>query len=336
MGQTLAAWQLLDQHQLPPAPLIVVQGQDNMLNLQVRQFIRQQFSKDGLEFNLSSYDLQEEGALGALLDEATTLPFFGDERVVFVENPLLLTTKGTKIETTALLEYLQHPLDTTRLIFLAPYEKLDSRKKVVKTLLKQALLINTNAPEPKILLKVLEKDAQRLGANLTPNLLTYLVQRVAFSYGEAYQVLEQCSLYPKPITEQVIQAMVPQKIEASVFDLITAIYHGRLEQALALYHHLLAEGTEPIMILSLMIGQARLLLQVALLRQRGLQQGEIAARLTVHPYRIKLAYQMGQRFKSQQLAQFIMALIELDYQIKTGQLDKETALELQLIRLTAK
>lgn len=37
-----------------------------------------------------SFDMEENG-LGAVIDEAETLPFFGDYRLIFVEKPYFLT-----------------------------------------------------------------------------------------------------------------------------------------------------------------------------------------------------------------------------------------------------
>ena len=84
----------------------------------------------------------EETPLASALNDAMSVPFFGDRRIVIVNNPYFLTgeKKKNKVEhdIDGLLKYLEYPLETTTLVFIAPYEKLDERKKVVKTLKKVA------------------------------------------------------------------------------------------------------------------------------------------------------------------------------------------------------
>lgn len=67
-----------------------------------------------------SFDMEENG-LGAVIDEAETLPFFGDYRLIFVEKPYFLTgEKKSNVpdqDVDGLVEYLKQPLDTSIVVF---------------------------------------------------------------------------------------------------------------------------------------------------------------------------------------------------------------------------
>ncbi len=84
------------------------------------------------DLNFLSFDM-ENASLDEVVAEAETLPFFGDQRLVFVENPYFLTgekvNNGIEQNTDLLTDYLKEPLESTVLVFFAPYEKLDERKK---------------------------------------------------------------------------------------------------------------------------------------------------------------------------------------------------------------
>ncbi|MBD5071942.1 DNA polymerase III subunit delta, partial [Xanthomonas citri pv. citri] len=80
----------------------------------------------------------EEDPLDQAIADAETFPFMGERRLVIVKNPYFLTgeKKKEKIEhnVSALESYIQSPAPYTVFVLLAPYEKLDERKKLTKAL----------------------------------------------------------------------------------------------------------------------------------------------------------------------------------------------------------
>ena len=67
----------------------------------------------------------------------------------------------------------------------------------------------------------------------------------------------------------------------------------------------------------------------------GYQQANIADTLKVHPYRVKLALQQVRRFELSRLERLYDELVENDYRMKTGQMDKELLFQLFILKLTA-
>src|SRR5699024_8910715 len=135
------------------APCYLVLGTEKFLQDQVRTEILKKIKIDGEDdLNFLSFDM-ENSSIDEVIAEAETLPFFGDQRLVFVENPYFLTgEKGTNSidqNTDLLVNYLKEPLETTVLVIFAPYEKLDERKKVTKQLKKTAITIDVKQLDEK-------------------------------------------------------------------------------------------------------------------------------------------------------------------------------------------
>ncbi len=105
----------------------------------IRQAVVDEETKD---FNLSVFDLEED-PLDQAITDAETFPFMGEKRLVIVKNPSFLTgeKKKEKIEhnTSALETYLKEPAPYTVFVIVAPYEKLDERKKLTKALKQKPL-----------------------------------------------------------------------------------------------------------------------------------------------------------------------------------------------------
>jgi DNA polymerase-3 subunit delta len=99
-----------------------------------------------------------------------------------------------------------------------------------------------------------------------------------------------------------------------------------------LYDDLYIQGEETIKINAILISQIRLLLQTAILMKIGYQQGNIAETLKVHPYRVKLAMQQAKKLNQKDLAHLYDELIENDYLIKSGRMEKEFLFQLFVLK----
>lgn len=85
------------------------------------------------EIEMSTFDL-EELPVDVVIDEADTIPFFSERKLVIAKNASFLkaSEKGKeKIDhdVKRLESWLANPSDFSVTVFIAPYEKLDERKK---------------------------------------------------------------------------------------------------------------------------------------------------------------------------------------------------------------
>ena len=122
-------------------PLYLVLGTETFLQEQVKQAFIERLSLTKDDLNFLSFDLMQQ-TLDDILKEAAMSPFFGDQRLIFVENPSFLTSEkkvtNQEQEIEDLLDYFSQPVETTILVFFANYEKIDERKKITKQLKKSA------------------------------------------------------------------------------------------------------------------------------------------------------------------------------------------------------
>lgn len=88
-------------------------------------------AEEDRDFNIVTYDL-EEAYLEDVVEDARTLPFFGERKILLIKSPLFLTSQKEKLEQNIkiLEEYIAEPSPFSIMIFIAPYEKLDERKKL--------------------------------------------------------------------------------------------------------------------------------------------------------------------------------------------------------------
>lgn len=321
------------------APCYLVLGTEKFLQDQVRTEILKKIKIDGEDdLNFLSFDM-ENSSIDEVIAEAETLPFFGDQRLVFVENPYFLTgekgTNGIDQNTDLLVNYLKEPLETTVLVIFAHYEKLDERKKVTKQLKKTAITIDVKQLDEKAVRQYLLNTLENSEIKMDRQAIDLFLRLTDLDLSKMMRELQKILLYGQEqevITVKEIEQLVPKTLEHNLFDMTQYILSGRTEQALRLFQDLVTQGEETIKINAILLSQIRLFLQTKFLIKIGYQQANIAETLKIHPYRVKLAMQEVRKFDEQTLRRLFDELVEMDYEIKSGKIEKELSFQLFVLR----
>ncbi len=321
------------------APLYLLLGTEAFLIEEtIHTIINKVLPEEQFDFNLSTFELKET-PISLAIEEALTIPFMGTHRVVIVKDPLFLTGKDqAKVEhdLNAFENYITNPVQETIFIVVAPYEKLDERKKIVKLLKKQAEIVEATPLNDNELEKWLEARVKQNNVEITPLAKAKLNELLGSNLAMIANELEKLVLYVGQggtIDEAIVEQLVSKTIEQDVFSLIDHVILQRKKEAFTVLYDLIKLKEEPIKILALLARQFRIIYQVQELTKRGYSQQKIAGALKLHPYAVKLASQQANLFSEKKLLTFIDELAETDYKIKTGKIDKQLGLELFIIKV---
>lgn len=321
------------------SPVYVLHGPESFLaeeflSLARREMIDPEFS----DLNVSVYDCTEV-SLSDILQDAETLPFMGEHRLVIARQAYFLTGSKppSKVESDpdALLGYLQNPPAYTTLILHTEAEKLDERKKLVKTLQQKSKVIPFFLLKDAELHAWIERQADKYRASIQRPQAMKLVERVGSELRLLDKEVEKLALFVGEggtITDQVIEDLCARTLEQDVFALIEQVASGRLDKALRMLYDCMKTGEEPIKLLSLFARQFRMLLQVRQLAPRGYSQQQMAGMIKMHPYAVKKALEQARHFSEDSLKKLLLILAEEDFRMKSGQVDKRLALELFIAR----
>ncbi|WNB93465.1 DNA polymerase III subunit delta [Bacillus sp. NEB1478] len=295
---------------------------------------------DERDFNLSIHNL-DEISVQEVMEDAETMPFLGDRRIVIMKNASFLTAakdKG-KIEHDLNMfeQYIQNPADYSILVIVVPYEKLDERKKIVKQLKSQAEIIQVSQLSNETAEKWLQKEAEQAGISIQKDAVELLLSRLGAKLGILAKELEKMILYVGPngmITKETVDELVARTLEDDVFGLVDHVVHKRTEQALRSFYDLMKQNQEPIQIHALITRQFRIINGVKELQKKGYGEKQIASALKLHPYAVKLAAQHAKQFDEAFLRNYLSEFADTDYKMKTGQMDKTLLLEMEIIKLS--
>ncbi|PIS17529.1 MAG: DNA polymerase III subunit delta [Candidatus Nealsonbacteria bacterium CG09_land_8_20_14_0_10_42_14] len=121
-----------------------------------------------------------------------------------------------------------------------------------------------------------------------------------------------------------VELLTRSKTETDIFKTIDAIASKNKKQALRLIHKHLEKGDAPLYLLSMITFQFRNILLVKDL----LEKGKSLKLSQLHPYVISKTYGLAQRFAFGDLKKIYRNIFQVDYNIKTGKSDPQTALDL--------
>jgi DNA polymerase-3 subunit delta len=323
-------------------PIYVCYGTEKYLQQEfITHLIDKLVEPEQRPFAVSRFDLSET-SLDTVLDDAETLPFLVDKKIVIAKNALFFTgaKESAKIEhrIDRLLEYMKSPVDYAVIVFVVDSDKLDERKKIVKALKDSQAAVPFLPLSAEELTRWITRRADKWGVTFADGALEQFILYTGAQLQLITAELEKLSLFAGQngqITGELIGQLVVRSTEQNVFILMDDIVRQRLDNALMLLHELLKQREEPIKILLLMARQFRMILQIKELEHQGYSQQQIAGQISAHPYAVKLASEQGRSYSLAKLSEMLSELGELDYRMKSGKVDKALGLELFILGMPA-
>ncbi|MDG3132060.1 DNA polymerase III subunit delta [Streptococcus suis] len=323
--------------------LTVLSGEDSGQYQIAKEQLLRQIQFDAADLSFAYFDMSEVNYSQVDLD-LVSLPFFSDEKVVILDYFADLTTDKKRYLTDDELKkfeaYLEHPAQTTRLIVLVP-GKLDSKRRLVKLLKRDGLILEAN-PLKEIELKTyFQKEIRRLGLQMEDSVLHHLLVKSNADFAEVKKNLTFLQSYKgtKCISQGDIEALIPKTLQDNIFDLTQLVLQSKMDEARILVGDLRLQGEEEIKLIAIMLNQFRTYLRVNMLKEEGKGEQQIVAELSeiagrkINPFQIKYALRDSRHLSIGFLKKVIRLLIETDYQIKTGRFDKDYLFDLVLLKI---
>lgn len=298
---------------------------------------------DSSDLGYAYFDLSETDYAQVDLD-LVSLPFFSDEKVVIVDYFADITTDKKRYLTDDELKkfeaYLEHPSETTRLVICAQ-GKLDSKRRLVKILKRDAKIFETNEMKEADLRSFFTKEVARLGLQMEPAVFDQLLIKSNFDFSEINKNLIFLADYKadKVVFQEDIDKAIPKTLQDNLFDLIQLLLQGKMDAVNILVRDLRLQGEDEVKLLAVLINQFRMFLQVQLLAQQGRGESQIVSDLSdvlgrkVNPYQVKFALRDSRGLSLTFLKSAIAILIETDYQIKSGTYDKDYLFDIALLKI---
>ena len=290
------------------------------------------------EFNYALFDAKEV-PLREIVSACLEVPMLENKKVVVMDDAYFLTgAKGKdKINTDkdyqVLEKYITSPISETDLIILVYSDKLDSRGKLTKLLMEKANVKAISPMKPYEWEQYVSKTIEQKNINIDYLAKKELAKRTLNDRDRLLNELEKLSLYTDHIKYQDVTKMVTRKLEDNAFMLSNLLIEGKNVEAVNLFKDLKVDNIEPVVLISQLASQFRLLNQIRYLsRKEHLPQEEVAKQLKIKPGRVFVMSKSLSLISEQGILNALEELYNLDSEIKSGLVDRYYAFELFLLK----
>ncbi|PTK20883.1 DNA polymerase III subunit delta, partial [Staphylococcus saprophyticus] len=186
-----------------------------------------------------------------------------------------------------LIEFIEKYDGDTLIIFEVYHSKLDERKKLVKTLKKNAQLKKIEQMSEEEIMQWMKKELHENFKDIKQDALDLFIELTGVNFNIVKQELEKLILFlgdRSTINKQDVYQIVNRSLEQNVFLLTDYIQKNKKSNAIQLVNDLIAMKEEPIKLLALITSNYRLFYQSKILSQKGYSGQQIAKTINVHPY----------------------------------------------------
>ena len=159
-----------------------------------------------------------------ILALAKQYPMMGDKQLIIVKEAqdLKLNDEETKI----LEKYVENPVESTILVFAHKHKKVDSRKKVFKTLDKAKMLFHSESVKDYNLAKWIDDEARNLQIKLAPGISQLLADYLGNDLSRIANELNKMKLVLKDgevLDGKLVETHIGISKEFNVFELQKAL-----------------------------------------------------------------------------------------------------------------
>ncbi len=306
-------------------------GQERYLVRQYRDKLIKAMIPEGDTMNLSRYegeDIDQE----EIIDQAETLPFFAEHRLILIEDSGLFKKSGEQ-----LAEYMPQAPETTSFLFVE--EGIDKRSKMYKTLVKFGSAVEFGEQKDDVLSRWVVGRLRKEGKEITQAAYRLFIEKTGTDMENIDHEMEKLICYcmdKETVTPEDVEAVTTEQIQNKVFDMVDAIASHQQKKALDLYYDLLALKEPAMRIMYLVTRQFHLLLTVKAMTNQGFGNKDIAGKAGCPDWAVRKYQAQCRDYSLEQLKQAVRDGTEFEEAVKTGRLDERMAVELFIVQYAKK
>ncbi len=282
-------------------------------------------------FNVMKYDLLETSS-DDVLEDLQTVSFFSEKKVIVIRN-IEEIEKEEEFVIKDWVSYLEKPNPDVILIIQMP-ELLKETTPLGAALFKFSYIEKVKDMEKKDYPDFIRNLFKKYQYQITDDAIESLLERTNLDFNLIYQEAEKLMLYAydtKEITEKAVLLLVSRNLEENIFELTNALLSSNLNKTVEIFYDLVARNEDPLRILNNIVSKIRELMHTKLLLEKGYRQDQIAEHFHIKSGRAYYLVKNAQAISFQALENHLKKLSKLDYDIKSGKIDKKLGLELYLL-----
>ncbi len=289
--------------------------------------------------NVITYNL-DINTLDEVLEEASYFSMFEEDKCLIVKNAkFFLANKKeesnkNKEDINKLLKYLDNENKKTKLIFIVN-GKADSKKKIYNLIKDAGNLYNYPNLTKTEMKNELNKIVKSKGYTIDDETLWYIINNLGnfdLCINELNKIMIYYSKEQKILLEDVKQ-LLSKVIEENNFKLVDSIINKDLSNIFKYLEESKILKTEPNIIISLLYREFKLMLSTLLYEENKYSYSDVLKNLKLAEWQMTKVRGNLRIYNKEEIKEQIVKLSDLDYQSKSGLINKDVILIKYILEL---
>ncbi|MCR5201915.1 MAG: DNA polymerase III subunit delta [Lachnospiraceae bacterium] len=251
-----------------------------------------------------------------------TCPFFGDYRIIVLENTGFLN------EASEIKEEMEQFPDSTIVVFVE--ENVDKRNKIYKFIQKNGIIKSCDAPDENTQMIYLAGLLKKNNKTMRNNTAKYFLSQIETSFFNIQNEVEKLVAYVgdnEEITVEDIDNVSSKLITNHIFAMMDEIAVGHKDKALSMYLELLLLRESSMRILYQITRHFNILINVRS-AEKYISYKEIASVIKIPPFFVKKYVAQAKRFSNKDLRVILEKCLQMEYDFKNGLVSDQIGVEM--------
>ena len=265
--------------------------------------------------------------------EEVSYSFFMDEKKYIVIKNMFSTINEKNEE--KLIKYLTKPNENCIVIFIE--EKVDARKKIIKTIKSSYNYINI-AIDYKNVYNYIDTYIKNNNFKSDYSFNKYLVSMYALNLDIIYTELDKIFTYFNKsvlLTKENTKDILFNISNSNNFKFVESVANKSISLSYEILNDLYLNKIDPSMLIILLAREFKLIYYVKKYTENKKRLNEISSILKTQDWQTEKYYKTSLQYSEKELVEIIKKLGEKDLEIKTGKTDKYSAIQLMLLDIFA-
>lgn len=293
------------------------------------------------EMNFVKFDMTY-ASLFDVIDEASFLPLGYEHKVIVLEDCSFLKKKGgskkkkkgeeNSEDISAFIKYIKGANDEVDLILTLNNTSIDKTSELYNALLENGKVYELLSVDKKDLPTYIHRYFnETLNTKIDRDAIDELASRIKGDLNVFVNEANKLALFTNHVKYEDVIKMVNKPLDENAFEIFNFLMASNSGAAISLFRDLRVNSVEPVTLVSLLANQFRLLYQIIFLSKCSYSNEEIAKELGIKEGRVYVLKKYMYTLSINKLLSVLDDLYNLDYNIKSGQVDRIYAFEMFLL-----
>lgn len=267
-----------------------------------------------------------------LISEINTPSFMSKRRIILIRNSNLVTASGKALQD-KFGEILSVLNSNTLVIFRE--DKFEKRyKKIINAIKDNGEIVEFKKQDLNTLMNwgaaILRKNDIKITRDALENLIGRCESEMHLIKNELEKITLIClNQGIDAVNLELINRIALPDLRGSIFDLTDAIAESRVDKALSIYGIMLEQKFSPVFILFMIARQFRQLYTA----KSSSSINELMSKLRITNFVARKLNSQKSYFTLEEIESIYLLICEMDYNVKTGQIDQESSIEMLILEV---